>query len=205
MNFAASKVKRTLFEPQNRAENTLPAKDLPGPGKYEPVEAAHKKQFNSSGNASIFLSKVPNCKDTKIKGTDLPGPGFYDSKMVKHGDRSTIGSVRAASTDESNMNSQLNPFLSGTGRGDMWRNKINAPYTKASFLQNPGPGQYFCNKKKDDIKQRLLQEETVTVPFGASDSRACNKRINNPNPGPGSYIDINNPNTSSVCKSLSKI
>ena len=62
-NFAASKVKRTLFEPENKAENILPAKDLPGPGKYEPIEPVSKKQFNSSGNASIFLSKVPNCKD----------------------------------------------------------------------------------------------------------------------------------------------
>lgn len=26
-----------------------------------------------------------------------------------------------------------------------------------------------------------------------------------PNPGPGSYIDVNNPNNSSICKSLSKI
>ena len=26
-----------------------------------------------------------------------------------------------------------------------------------------------------------------------------------PNPGPGTYIDINNPNNSSICKSLAKI
>ena len=50
-----------------------------------------------------------------------------------------------------------------------------------------------------------MQEETVTVPFGASDDRPCNKQIKAPNPGPGSYIDVNNPNYSSVCKSLSKI
>ena len=48
--------------------------------------------FNSTGNNSIFVSRVPNCKDQKIKNQSLPGPGFYDSKMVKHGDPSTLGS-----------------------------------------------------------------------------------------------------------------
>lgn len=43
------------------------------------------------------------------------------------------------------------------------------------------------------------------MPFGASDDRPCNKQVKAPNPGPGSYIDVNNPNTSSVCKSLAKI
>ena len=43
------------------------------------------------------------------------------------------------------------------------------------------------------------------MPFGASDDRDCNKPTKAPNPGPGSYIDVNNPNTSSVCKSLAKI
>lgn len=50
-----------------------------------------------------------------------------------------------------------------------------------------------------------MQEETVTVPFGASDERPCNKGIKAPNPGPGTYIDINNPSHSSICKSLNKI
>lgn len=43
------------------------------------------------------------------------------------------------------------------------------------------------------------------MPFGASDDRTCNKPVKAPFPGPGSYIDVNNPNTSSVCKSLAKI
>ena len=29
--------------------------------------------------------------------------------------------------------------------------------------------------------------------------------VKSPNPGPGAYIDINNPNNSSICKSLAKI
>ena len=87
----------------------------------------------------------------------------------------------------------------------MWKNEMTAPYTRQTYHKNPGPGQYFNGKKKDDIKQILLQEETVTVPFGASDDRPCNKGIKAANPGPGSYIDVNNPNYSSVCKSLAKI
>ena len=123
--------------------------------------------------------------------------------MVKSGDPSTIGSKQAQSTEEtSTMSANQNPFLSSTGRADMWKAEMNAPYTKQSYLKNPGPGQYFGGKKKDDIKQRLLQEETVTVPFGASDDRLCNKPVKAANPGPGSYIDVNNPISSRVCKSL---
>lgn len=38
-NFVASKSKRTIFEPENKAENLLPPKENPGPGKYEPKTA----------------------------------------------------------------------------------------------------------------------------------------------------------------------
>jgi hypothetical protein len=52
--------------------------------------------------------------------------------------------------------------MSTTTRGDFWRNEITAPFTKQTYLGNPGPGQYPIGKKKgDDIKSRLLQEETV--------------------------------------------
>ena len=33
----------------------------------------------------------------------------------------------------------------------------------------------------------------------------CNKKTKTAAPGPGTYIDINNPNNSSICKGLSKI
>ncbi len=90
-------------------------------------------------------------------------------------------------------------------RGDFWKNELNAPYTKQTYLQTPGPGQYPLNKKKDDIKTRLLQEETVQVAFCQQEERDCNKDLKTVNPGPGAYIDINNPNNSSICKSLAKI
>jgi hypothetical protein len=48
-------------------------------------------------------------------------------------------------------------------------------------------------------------EETVHVPFGSSNEREVNKKFKTFGPGPGTYIDINNPNNSSICKSLNKI
>jgi hypothetical protein len=87
----------------------------------------------------------------------------------------------------------------------MWRNELNAPFTRATYIKTPGPGHYYKQRKNEDIKKRLLQEETVTVPFGASDVRPCNKQTKSANPGPGAYIDINNPLNSSICKSLVKI
>lgn len=45
----------------------------------------------------------------------------------------------------------------------------------------------------------------MRVPFNCSDERGCNKKVRTTAPGPGTYIDINNPNNSSICKSLNKI
>ena len=80
-----------MWEPVNKAENEFVSRDFPGPGKYDGVLPVDNKQFNSTGNYSIFMSKVPNCKEAKIRN-DKPGPGMYDTKMVKHGDPSQIGS-----------------------------------------------------------------------------------------------------------------
>ena len=86
----------------------------------------------------------------------MPGPGAYDTKTIKDGDPSTIGSKAGVSTDDpSNQQSSIknaNPFLSSTSRGDMWRNQMNAPFTRATFLKNPGPGYYNKGKKNEDIK-----------------------------------------------------
>jgi hypothetical protein len=95
--------------------------------------------------------------------------------------------------------------LNTTHRVDFWSNEIETPYTKQTFMKNPGPGSYNLGKKKgDDIKSKLLMEETVHVPFGSSNEREVNKKFKTTGPGPGTYIDINNPNNSSICKSLNK-
>ena len=98
-------------------------------------------------------------------------------------------------------------FLSTTKREkDFWVNRIETPYTHPTHMLNPGPGKYNHEKKKDDIKTRLLVEDTVHVPFGSSEERACMRKnvAKQPNPGPGTYIDINNPLYSSVSKPLLK-
>jgi len=46
---------------------------------------------------------VPNCKDAKVKNETLPGPGTYNSKSMKRGDPSTIGSKAGLSTDDSSL------------------------------------------------------------------------------------------------------
>lgn len=57
------------------------------------------------------------------------------------------------------------------------------------------------------MKSRILWEHSMQmhVPFNTSDERGCNKKMKSVAPGPGTYIDINNPNNSSICKSLNKI
>lgn len=69
VDFVANKIQRKTFDPTNDQ------KVNPGPGFYD-FEKQGAKNFNSNGNYSIFQSKVPNCKDAKIRN-DKPGPGTY--------------------------------------------------------------------------------------------------------------------------------
>jgi hypothetical protein len=163
-DFQSSKATRRVFEPTIDIENKqYPPRENPGPGSYDQVQQpAPKKSFNSLGGASIFLSKVPNCKDAKIKN-DKPGPGHYSNVFAATtaGDASTMNTSVNDSKFGASMGSagrqNLNPFMSTTMRGDFWKNELNAPFTKQTYLANPGPGQYQIEKKKgDDIKSRLL-------------------------------------------------
>lgn len=138
----------------------------------------------------------------------MPGPGTYDSKSMKRGDPNTIGSNNhGASTDISSMmaGENANPFHSKTARGEMWMADRDAPYTRQTYATNPAPNAYFDQKKKDDVKARLLSEESVTVPFGSKDDRPLNKPIKDKNPGPGNYIDIYSAQNSSVASKITKM
>jgi|LauGreDrversion4_2_1035121.scaffolds.fasta_scaffold122188_2 hypothetical protein len=145
------------------------------------------------------------------------GPGVYEREITSANQSTMLSDTHKRSNSESGLNdSRLNTanmgktnqnFLSTTKREkDFWINRIDTPYTHPTNLVNPGPGKYNLEKKKDDIKTRLLVEETVHVPFGSSDERPCMKKPNlkQPVPGPGTYIDINNPLFSSVSKPLLK-
>lgn len=94
--------------------------------------------------------------------------------------------------------------MSTTKREEFWKNEIDAPFTKQTYTLNPGPGQYDHDKKKNDMRSKILMEEAVHIPFNSSNERECNKKIKNIIPGPGSYIDINNPQNSAIGKSLLK-
>jgi hypothetical protein len=145
-----------------------------------------------------FISKVPNCEKLKILNQENPGPGSYLKDDKGYSKFSSTGSVNGANGNDI-------AFLNTTHRVDFWSNEIDTPYTKQTFMKNPGPGSYNLGKKKgDDIKSKLLVEETVHVPFGSSNEREVNKKFKTTGPGPGTYIDINNPNNSSICKSLNK-
>ena len=67
-DFGSSNVNRKLYEPENRQHNPFTARENPGPGTYDEneVHAVKNKQFNAEGKNSIFLSKVPNCKDSIV-------------------------------------------------------------------------------------------------------------------------------------------
>mmetsp|Transcript_9990 Transcript_9990/g.15112 ORF Transcript_9990/g.15112 Transcript_9990/m.15112 type:complete len:229 (+) Transcript_9990:942-1628(+) len=70
---------------------------------------------------------------------------------------------------------------------------METPYTRQTFSKNPGPGHYHNDKKKNGVKDRIVMEETVHCAFASSEERTVNRKVKAPNPGPGSYIDINNP------------
>ena len=82
-----------MFEPSIDIENKLyPPRENPGPGAYDNTETSkEKKTFNSQVTTSIFMSKVPNCKDAKLKD-EKPGPGHYSNVFpaTTAGDVSTM-------------------------------------------------------------------------------------------------------------------
>lgn len=77
--------------------------------------------------------------------------------------------------------------MSTTKREGFWDNDITAPFTKQSYVKEvPGPGKYNHEKKQDDIKNKIIREDTVYVPFSASGERECLKANNKTQaPGPG--------------------
>jgi hypothetical protein len=52
---------------------------------------------------------------------------------------------------------------------------MKTPFTHPTNFQNPGPGKYHQDKKKDDIRAKILNAENLP-PFGAGAERECNKK-----------------------------
>ena len=123
------------------------------------------------------------------------GPGAYKTGFSIE---NTAMEHHRANSDGNMVGQDPQSFLTKTKRGEFWRNEGETPYTKQTYHQNPGPGQYSIDKKRDTLKNKVIQEETVQAAFNSSDIRDVNKKIKSPNPGPGTYIDINNPFHSSI-------
>jgi len=114
-DFASSKIKRKIFEPNKTRDNNLPSKENPGPGQYEFQNPGDKKNFNAQGLNAIFLSKVPNCKDSKIKTFENLGPGVYE-KDYGTGNQSTVlsdGGHKRSNSDSRINESDLNASSMG--------------------------------------------------------------------------------------------
>ena len=56
-----------------------------------------------------------------------------------------------------------------------------------------GPGHYDHEKKKDDLRNKVIAEEAVHPAFSSTQLREFQKKTKTVAPGPGTYIDINNP------------
>lgn len=134
----------------------------------------------------------------KIRSKDAPGPGYYEKQT---NDTSFLTDHKRSLSEAGNnvqginqQNKANSNFMSTTKREDFWVNDINTPYTHPTNFVNPGPGKYHQDKKRDDIKAKILMEDTLHVPFLAGAERDCNKKGNKQAvPGPGTYIDINIP------------
>lgn len=71
----STKDQRKLWQPVNKAENIFTWASNPGPGVYD-FTKPESKQFNLSGQNTIFQSKTPNVQGLKPK-QNFPGPGTY--------------------------------------------------------------------------------------------------------------------------------
>lgn len=151
VDFANSKIERKLFTQHNMAHNDMCWASNPGPGVYDFDKPGHKN-FHANGENTVFQSKVPNCKDAKIK-SPYPPPGSY--KVVKSIEADVKKKITKTSEGQF-IGQEPQSFLSKTKRDDFWRNEIITPYTKQTFVKNPGPGTYHKDKKKEDIKNKTV-------------------------------------------------
>ena len=94
------------------------------------------------------MSKVPNCKDTKIKTFENLGPGVYEKDLPINHNSTMLSDGKRRSNSETGLNdSMMNSsmgmgglktnqnFLSTVKREkDFWINKIDTPYTHPTNL-----------------------------------------------------------------------
>lgn len=142
--------------------------DLPGPGNYEYRDDIGTKSgnpLNQTGQSPMFLSKVPNCKDTK-DDNGIPGPGSYIDKKKKTKNLHTR-------SNSYRIDPNGRGFMTGTKREGFWDNTLEAPFTKGTNITDvPGPDKYQNSKKRNSQKSGFLSQQFVSKPgFSSSDTR----------------------------------
>ena len=153
MNTVKNKSRINDFAKTSKVKSQFETKagEDPGPGMYDgyqEIAAKTSASFNASGCSPMFLSKVPNCKDTK-DDNGIPGPGSYIEKKKKKSIHQRSHSYRTEPNGSG--------FNTSTKREGYWDNNLDAPFTRGTnVVEVPGPGKYQSNKKKgvasNDIK-----------------------------------------------------
>lgn len=175
-NSQDAKKSRDLFSTQTT--------NFPGPGIYE-AEGHTANSFNNTGQSPMFLSKVPNCKDTK-DDNGIPGPGSYLEKSKKNKNKALHQRSNSYRVEPNGRG-----FMTGTKREGYWDNNLDAPFTKATNIsESVGPAKYH-NLKKKGAQSEKNESHHDKVGFHSSDARYWLKKNSKAGaPGPGQYIDM---------------
>lgn len=94
-------------------------------------------------------------------------------------------------------------FMTATRREGQWLNSVGNPYTKQYDILEPTPKSLYHDKKKkvDRIRNKILKKRKKKVenpPFNVLENRSFEYLGKTLGPGPGSYINVNDPKFSSV-------
>ena len=94
-------------------------------------------------------------------------------------------------------------FMSATKREGQWLNKIDNPYTKQYSKLRPTFAMLLQEKQQriEEIRGKKKQgskNNIVNAPFNIQASRNYEYAADTLGPGPGSYIDVNDPKYSSI-------
>lgn len=94
-------------------------------------------------------------------------------------------------------------FMSETEREGQWLNSVDNPYTKQYNKLKPNISQLLYEKQKRiekirDKRVKTDKQASKSIPFNTQATREFDYTGDALGPGPGTYIDVNNPKYSSV-------
>lgn len=99
------------------------------------------------------------------------------------------------------LNKELG-FMTATKREGQWLNSVQNPFTKQYEKLEPSLEAMNTMKKKkvDKIRSKILSKKrrTLNPPFNVCENRSFEYLGKTLGPGPGTYINVNDPKFSSV-------